>query len=433
MYRFSIFVFQFLLLIIALTFIFTNPFIISLDLGNLKYSFSSNLFSVVFISFIFLLYLIFYLFFRSRLLLGKYFLKNKYNKIEKGYLHFVDAMIAIANKDNKTALKSHKKMVSFLKDDPSLSLLLKSEVLKIEKKFPELNNVYEDMIKSKKTETLGYRGLMEQNLRDQDYHHAFLYGEKLFSINPNIEKLYDTLIFIAAKTKNWNQIISLSDKAFANKLISKNDLNENKSIGFYEIAKIRFDSDIKDALKNILKALELKKNFVPYIKLHLEIIVNLNDKKNLKKLIKKYWSLNPSSLLRSIITKILNDNDLTEIKFINEIINNNAAEEESKKLLIYFAIKNLKWDIARENIIGMIGSSPSKDICYFMSDIELGENNDKQKSDAWIMRAENAKLENSWICRITNQSQEEWSSLSESGNYNSLVWSSPMMIRQNIN
>ena len=433
MYRLSIFVLQFLILIIALTFIFTNPFIVSLDIGNLKYSFSSNLFAVIFISFIFLLYLVFYLFFRSRLSLGKYFLKNKYNKIEKGYLHFVDAMIAVANKDNKTALKSHKKMVSYLKDDPSLSLLLKSEVLKIEKKFPELNNIYEDMIKSKKTETLGYRGLMEQNLRNQDYHHAFLYGEKLFSINPNIEKLYDTLIFIAAKTKNWNQIILLSDKAFSNKIISKNDLNENKSIGFYEIAKIKFDSDIKDALKNILKAIELKKNFAPYVKLHLEITVALNDKRNLKKLIKKYWSSNPSSLLRPIIIKILNDNDLTDIKFINEIIKNNAGEEESKKLLIYFAIKNLKWDIARENVIGMIGSNPSKDICYFMSDIELGENNDKQKSDAWIMRAENAKLENSWICRITNQSQEEWSSLSDSGNYNSLVWSSPMIIRQNRN
>ena len=433
MYRFSIFVLQILLLTIALTFIFTNPFTVSLDIGNLKYSFSSNLFAVVSISFIFLLYLIFYLFFRSRLSLGKYFLKNKYNKIEKGYLYFVDAMIAIANKDNKTALKSHKKMVSYLKDDPSLSLLLKSEVLKIEKKFPELNNVYEDMIKSKKTETLGYRGLMEQNLRNQDYHHAFLYGEKLFSINPNIEKLYDTLIFIAAKTKNWNQIILLSDKAFSNKIISKNDLNENKSVGFYEIAKIKYDSDIKDSLKNILKAVDMKKNFPPYVKLHLEITAALNDKRNLKKLIKKYWSLNPSSLLRSIITKILNDNDLTDMKFINEIIYNNASEKESKKLLIYFAIKNLKWDIARENVIGMIGSNPSKDICYFMSDIELGENNDKQKSDAWIMRAENAKLENSWICRITNQSQEEWSSLSDSGNYNSLVWSSPMMIRQNSN
>ena len=433
MYRLSIFVLQFLILIIALTFIFTNPFIISLDIGNLKYSFSSNLFSVVFISFIFLLYLVFYLFFRSRLSLGKYFLKNKYNKIEKGYLHFVDAMIAVANKDNKTALKSHKKMVSYLKDDPSLSLLLKSEVLKIEKKFPELNNVYEDMIKSKKTETLGYRGLMEQNLRNQDYHHAFLYGEKLFSINPNIEKLYDTLIFIAAKTKNWNQIILLSDKAFSNKIISKNDLNENKSVGFYEIAKIKYDSDIKDSLKNILKALDLKKNFPPYVKLHLEIIAGLNDKRNLKKLIKKYWSLNPSSLLRSIIIKILNDNDLTEIKFINEIINNNASEEESKKLLIYFAIKNSNWDVARKNISGMIGVNPSKEICYFMSDIELGENNDKQKSDAWIMRAENASIEDTWICRISNQTQDEWSALSNSGNYNSLVWTTHKMLRQNNN
>ena len=433
MYRLSIFVLQFLILIIALTFIFTNPFIISLDIGNLKYSFSSNLLSVVFISFIFLLYLVFYLFFRSRLSLGKYFLKNKYNKIEKGYLHFVDAMIAVANKDNKTALKSHKKMVSYLKDDPSLSLLLKAEVLKIEKKFPELNNIYEDMIKSKKTETLGYRGLMEQNLRNQDYHHAFLYGEKLFSINPNIEKLYDTLIFIAAKTKNWNQIILLSDKAFSNKIISKNDLNENKSVGFYEIAKIKYDSDIKDSLKNILKALDLKKNFPPYVKLHLEIIAGLNDKRNLKKLIKKYWSLNPSSLLRSIIIKILNDNDLTEIKFINEIINNNASEEESKKLLIYFAIKNSNWDVARKNISGMIGVNPSKEICYFMSDIELGENNDKQKSDAWIMRAENASIEDTWICRISNQTQDEWSALSNSGNYNSLVWTTHKMLRQNNN
>ena len=433
MYRFTIFVLQFLILIIALTFIFTNPFIISLDIGNLKYSFSSNLLSVVFISFIFLLYLAFYLFFRSRLSLGKYLLKNKYNKIERGYLHFVDAMIAVANKDNKTALKSHKKMVSYLKDDQSLSLLLKAEVLKIEKKFPELNNIYEDMIKSRKTETLGYRGLMEQNLRNQDYHHAFLYGEKLFSINPNIEKLYDTLIFIAAKTKNWNQIVLLSDKAFSNKIISKNDLNENKSVGFYEIAKIKYDSDIKDSLKNILKALDLKKNFPPYVKLHLEIIAGLNDKRNLKKLIKKYWSLNPSSLLRSIIIKILNDNDLTEIKFINEIINNNASEEESKKLLIYFAIKNSNWDVARKNISGMIGVNPSKEICYFMSDIELGENNDKQKSDAWIMRAENASIEDTWICRISNQTQDEWSALSNSGNYNSLVWTTHKMLRQNNN
>ena len=45
------------------------------------------------------------------------------------------------------------------------------------------------------------------------------------------------------------------------------------------------------------------------------------------------------------------------------------------------------------------------------------------------MRAENANMEDTWICRITNQTQDEWSSLSNSGNYNSLVWTSLKMLR----
>ena len=42
MYRFIIFTIQIILLVIILTFLFSNPFIISLDIGNLKYSFTSN-------------------------------------------------------------------------------------------------------------------------------------------------------------------------------------------------------------------------------------------------------------------------------------------------------------------------------------------------------------------------------------------------------
>ena len=97
-------------------------------------------------------------------------------------------------------------------------------------------------------------------------------------------------------------------------------------------------------------------------------------------------------------------------------------------MLIFFAIKNQEWNIARNNIIGLIGSNPSREICLFMADIEIGENNDKQKSDSWIMRSENALSENPWICKITNQSQDVWSSLSDSGYFNSLVLNDVKMI-----
>ena len=75
-------------------------------------------------------------------------------------------------------------------------------------------------------------------------------------------------------------------------------------------------------------------------------------------MIKKYWSINPNFLLRSIVSQIIIQNKLTDLSFIYQVIKNNREENESKKLLIFFAIKNQEWKIARENISGLIGSNP---------------------------------------------------------------------------
>jgi hypothetical protein len=68
-----------------------------------------------------------------------------------------------------------------------------------------------------------------------------------------------------------------------------------------------------------------------------------------------------------------------------------------------------------------------------MSLIELGENNNIVKSNSWKMRGENADLENCWICTISNQPQKEWSSVSNSGYFNSLEWKQiPMLYHQKL-
>ena len=108
-------------------------------------------------------------------------------------------MISLANKDKTNAVIASKKMKKKIQDDQGLSMLLDSEILKIEKKYNELSLLHEEMIKNKKTETLGYKGLMEENIHKEDYHHAFIYGEKLFQLNPFIDKLYLTLVSIIAK------------------------------------------------------------------------------------------------------------------------------------------------------------------------------------------------------------------------------------------
>ena len=428
MFRFVLISIQLIILLSVTFFLVSNSFNISFDIGDLSYNFNSNLLVGLFIIFILIIVLINFIYFKTKFVFQKYSYLKKLKKTQKGYDYFVEAMIALLNNDNKSASNSARKMKGFLKKETSLNLLLQSEILKIEKQTDQLNEVYDLMIKNNKTKTLGFRGLMEQSLKQQDYHHAFIYGEKLFLLNPKIEKLYDTLLNIIAKTKNWNQLTIITDRAYMNKIIDKEQAYENKSIALYEIAKIKMKGDVKESIKLIEKAISMKKNFPPYIKLYLEILFSGGDTIKIQKVLKKYWTANPTSSLRFCITNVLKANNIKEISFVKQFVEKNLSNDESKKLLVDFAIYFNEWSIARENIKGLIGANPSREICLFMSEIELGELNDIQKSEGWKLRANNANLENYWVCNITNNPQKDWSALSESGHFNSLEWRQQKML-----
>lgn len=428
MFRVFIISLQLILLLSISIFLISNSFNVSFDIGDLSYKFSSNLLVIAFVILALIILLLNFIYFKTKFVFQKYSLTKKLTKTQKGYDLFADSMIALLNKDNKSASRSARKMKGIFKDDKILNLLLQSEIFKIEKKYDQLNEVYELMIKNSKTKTLGYRGLMEQSLKQQDYHHAFIYGEKLFLLNPNIEKLYHTLLNIIGRTKNWNQLINITDRAYSNKIIQKENANINKSIAYYEIAKIKRNSNSRESIKLIEKAIILKKNFPPYVKLYAQMLFDNKNSVKALKVIKKYWNESPSSLMRSSITEVLKENKINNLQIIQQLISKNQNNDESKKLLIDFAIYFNNWAIARENVKGLIGANPSREICLFMSEIELGEFNDIQKSESWKLRANNGKSEYYWVCKLTNNPQKNWSALSESGHFNSLEWTQPKML-----
>ena len=67
-----------------------------------------------------------------------------------------------------------------------------------------------------------------------------------------------------------------------------------------------------------------------------------------------------------------------------------------------------------------------------MASIEMGEFNDIQKRDSWMLRSENCNLNEIWVCQITSIAQNNWSSVSDSGYFNSLEWRRPKMLGTNI-
>ena len=432
MVKFLLLFFQIFVLIFFVAYFSANSFLVTFEIKDLLYTFSSNLLLFFGILIILFIFIVLFFYFKSRYKLQKYFLLKDKKNLQKGYGYFVDAMISLANKDKTNAVIASKKMKKKIKDEQGLSMLLDSEILKIEKKYNELSLLHEEMIKNKKTETLGYKGLMEENINKEDYHHAFIYGEKLFQLNPFIDKLYLTLVSIIAKTRNWNQLIYLSKQAFNKKLIDLTIFNQNTAIAYYEISKIKIQSEPKESLSLILKAIKLKGPFPPFIKLHLEILMNQNEISKIKKVIKKYWNDQPSSSLRIIISEFLKKNNLSNLEDIKFITKSNYNDDESKKLLVDFAIHNSEWSLAREKIKGLINFNPDREICELMALLEMGEFNDIQKRDSWTLRAENADLDEIWICQITNTPQKNWNSISDSGHFNSLEWRRPKMLVSNL-
>ena len=428
MRKFIFIVIQLILITLLFSFLINNNFIISFAIKDLIYSVSSE-YIFIFLLVVFILVFIFQSFyFKSKYQISKFLIFNKIKKKEKGYTSFVNGMFALANKDFKKAIFESKNVDNYLKESPSLSLLLKSEVYKIEKKYSELHNIYEQMIKNESTQNLGYRGLMEQYLRAQDYHHAFIYGEKLFNNNPFIEKIYETLVNIIAKTSNWTQLLLITDKALSSKIINKEIYNINKSIAYFEIAKIKKTGDPKDALNHIDKALKLRKNFPPYVILYIEILIQEKKLNIAKKYLKRVWNENPHSEYQSIIIKLADSLNIGADELVSFITSSVRSIEESKILLIEASILCKKWQDARKEIKDLIDVNPKKEVCIMMAKIEEGDTGNIQAANAWKNRAKNGIEKNIWICSITNKAQGEWSSISESGYFNSLVWKKPVII-----
>ena len=416
------------IILILVLVVFNNSFIISFEIKDFIYSVSSTYIFIPLLIFFVLIFLLQTFYFKTKFSFSKFIAIKKLQNKEKGYNAFVSGMIALANKDYKRAILESKKISNHLDDNPSLALLLKSEIFKVEKKYDELSVVYEDMSKNKHTENLGYRGMMEQYLRAQDYHHAFIYGERLFNNNPFIEKIYDTLVSIIAKTNNWQQLLIISDRAFSKKIIDKKVYEENKSIGFFEIAKIKQLSEIEESLKYMQKALKLRKNFPPYIKLYINLLIQNKNYNLAKKSIKKAWNELPHAEYKESILSLAAHLEIEMSELVKYIAGTSYKNEESIILMVEALIESKKWDDARNQIKDLLDVRPKKEVCLLMAKIEEGDSSDVQKINAWTQRAKDGAANNIWICTISKKSQQTWSSVSEAGYFNSLEWRQPIML-----
>ena len=138
MFKFLTISLQIILVILIALVILNYSFVISFEINDFIYSIPSTFLFVFLLIFFLLIFLIQSLYFKTKFKFSNYKVNKIIQKKEKGYNAFVNGMIALANRDFKKAINESKKTSNYLRDDLALTLLLKSEVYKIEKKFDDL-------------------------------------------------------------------------------------------------------------------------------------------------------------------------------------------------------------------------------------------------------------------------------------------------------
>ena len=125
MLRFLIISLQLILLLSITFFLISNSFNIFFDIGDLSYNFSSNLLVIAFVVLILTVVLINFIYFKTKFVFQKYSYVKKLTRTQKGYDFFVESMIALLNKDNKSATNSARKMKGILKEEHKPEFTLK--------------------------------------------------------------------------------------------------------------------------------------------------------------------------------------------------------------------------------------------------------------------------------------------------------------------
>ena len=430
---------KFLFYFIQLTILLTIVFLIVLS--NQKIDFfwkgivftgntSTLLIGLVILIFIALIFQRIYLYIKQSPKRIKDSLKIKnYNK---SFNAIVKAMAALYNNDDKELNFQSNILEKLLKNNP-ISIILRAEAAKKSKKFDIAENHYNTMLLNPDTKILGLRGLLEQNLKKQDYHHALIYAEEIYNINPRLDWIYKTIIQIIVRTKNWHKLIEISKNAFNKRIIHKTDYFKSISIAKYEIALIKESTSSIESSQLLKDANSDRPNFPPIVKKLANLLIQNNQLSKAKNLIFKCWSIEPHPMLFEELIEISKRENSSIVSATSKLIKNNATSYDSIIVLVKANIIENNWIRSKELIKPVLTARPNKTICELMYEIEIGITGNAQKANSWKNRAALGDIEKTWVCKNSGTIQEEWSSVSEGGFFDSLEWTWPKTYKLNQN
>ena len=353
-----------------------------------------------------LIYYVLFLFFRS----PRSWLRSRLAKRQSlGLEALTSAFAAIAVQDVRSAQKHIRKARQHLPHQP-LTLMLASQVARLEGNESKSRLYLEQMLKSESTEFMAMRGLIESARRGQDDDAAIVQAEKAIQVKPGAPWLCTTLAGLYIRKGRTQEALKLLDTAVRKRAITRKTQRTLIAAALYEYAKPlcaqqRFDVAVP-ALKDSLKC---RPDFAPATALLADAHMQQDEPARALKAIASAWKTGPHPMLSQALLKLMNAEQTRKAAHRAGIrmARQHAEHRESRYLLAAMALKNGDTDSARNETEFLVHDRETVRACGAMAEVETAAGHTSEAS-RWLERSRTALADNGYECEQCHHLTDTW-------------------------
>lgn len=331
-------------------------------------------------------------------------------KQEQGLLALAETFAAIAAQDGKAARKHMKRAEHMLPGQP-LTLMLASQVARLEGNDSKAQLYLEQMSKSSVTSFLAMRGLIEQARRAGDDEAALRHAEQAYAIKPNDHWLVLTLTGLHVRRQQTAEAVRVIERAWRKRVISREELRQLWAGVLCESAAANIRERQWDmAVHKLREAMRRSPGFVPAVIRLSGVYLAQGDISLAIKYAGDSWKRNPH---REVTTLLLGCYDAAKDKkkaarIIRKLARLRAQDRESFILLGQLALRQGEPQAARglfNHALEQFGETALLAALIAEAEEKAGSDED---AAAWLKRAKDAPAEPGWECSSCKRTSPVW-------------------------
>ncbi len=346
------------------------------------------------------------------------------NREKRGLDALLNAMIAQAEGDGKTAIAKAEKAHKLL-NRPVMTSLLIAQAAETKGNTDLAIENYKALLDDNRSRFVGVQGLIRAKLSAGDKEKAQALAVKALEMQPAHEVTQNTLLGLQTEAEDWagarkTLLIKKSSGHLPRDVWRRRDA----ILALQEADTLAVKGDLVRAREAAIEANRLSPDLIPAAVAAAQALVAQGKGSYAAKAIRKAWKVQPHPELAAAFAAIEKDETPTQrLARFGKLLNMRPADAETRLLKAELLIAAEDFPGARRALGDLYETEPTVRALTIMAAIERGEGSDDAVVRGWLARALTAKRGPQWVCEKCQHVHATWQAICDNcGAFDTLAW-----------